>query len=186
MARTLWAIDAHLSRPGRPARIVVWAHNSHLGDARATEMGARRGEHNLGPLVRERHGDASFLLGFTTHDGSVTAARDWDSDAQRKRVNPSRGDSVEGLLHAVGQARFWLPLRDDAGLREALDAPLLERAIGVIYRPDTERQSHYFEARVARQFDALVHVDRTRALEPLDRGPQWHDAEAPEAYPQGL
>ena len=186
MAGTLQAIDAHLSRPGRPARIVVWAHNSHLGDARATEMGARRGEHNLGQLVRERHGDASFLLGFTTHDGSVTAARDWDSDAQRKRVNPSRGDSIEGLLHAVGGARFWLPLRDDARLREALDAPLLERAIGVIYRPDTERQSHYFEARVARQFDALVHLDRTRALEPLDRGPQWHDTEAPEAYPQGL
>jgi erythromycin esterase-like protein len=186
MARTLWAIDAHLSRPGRPARVVVWAHNSHLGDARATEMGARRGEHNLGQLVRERHGGASFLLGFTTHDGRVTAAHDWDGDARSRRVNPSRGDAVEGLLHAVGRPRFWLPLRDDARLKQALDAPLLERAIGVIYRPETERESHYFEARVARQFDALVHVDRTHALEPLDRGPQWHAAEAPEAFPQGL
>jgi erythromycin esterase-like protein len=186
MARTLWAIERHLSRGERAARIVVWAHNSHLGDASATEMGQARGEHNLGQLVRERRGDESFLLGFSTHDGTVTAARDWDADAEFKRVNPSRGDSVEGLLHATGLPRFLLPLRDDPRLARALAEPLLERAIGVIYRPDTERQSHYFHAQVARQFDAVIHIDRTRALEPLERGAKWRDAEAPETYPAGL
>lgn len=186
MARTLWAVERHLSTAGRPARIVVWAHNSHLGDARATAMGRARGEHNLGQLVRERRGDEAFLLGFTTHDGSVTAARNWDADAEHKRIVPSRGDSIEGLLHATGLRRFLLPLRDDARLARALDRPLLERAIGVIYRPATELQSHYFEAQVAHQFDALIHVDRTRALEPLERGAQWRDAEAPETYPEGL
>jgi erythromycin esterase-like protein len=186
MAQTLQALERHLCEPARAARIVVWAHNSHLGDARATEMGQARGEHNLGQLVRARLGDEAFLLGFTTHDGSVTAAKDWDSDAEFKRVNPSRGDSIEGLLHATGLARFLLPLRDDARLARTLADPLLERAIGVIYRPDTERQSHYFHAQVARQFDALIHVDRSRALEPLERGQRWREAEAPETYPAGL
>lgn len=186
MARTLAAIERHLSDGSRAARLVVWAHNSHLGDARATEMGQARGELNLGQLVRERLGEESLLLGFTTHDGSVTAATDWDADAEFKRVNPSRGDSVEGLFHATGRERFLLPLRDDARLAGALAHPLLERAIGVIYRPGTERQSHYFHVQVARQFDALVHFDRSHALEPLERGPSWHDAEAPETYPAGL
>jgi erythromycin esterase-like protein len=186
MARTLAAVERHLSGADHAARIVVWAHNSHLGDARATEMGQARGELNLGQLVRERLGEESFLVGFTTHDGSVTAASDWDAEAEFKRVNPSRGDSIEGVLHATGLGRFLLPLRDEPRLAAALAHPLLERAIGVIYRPDTERQSHYFHAQVARQFDALVHVDRTRALEPLDQGASRHTAEAPETYPAGL
>jgi erythromycin esterase-like protein len=192
MAQTLWALEHHLSRLDRSPRIVVWAHNSHLGDARATEMGRARGELNLGQLVRERYPDDAFLLGFTTHAGNVTAASEWDAPAEHKAVNPSRGDSVEGLLHAVGTDRFLLPLRDEAALARALDAPLLERAIGVIYRPDTERQSHYFHAQVARQFDALIHVDRTRAVEPLEADEPWtagraaHAHEAPETWPQGL
>ncbi len=192
MAHTLWEIDRHLSKPGRPAKIVVWAHNSHLGDASHTEMGQARGELNLGQLVRERFPQDCWLVGFTTHDGAVTAAAAWDAKAEHKRVNPSRGDSIEGLLHATGLPRFLLPLRDDPRLARALDHPLLERAIGVIYRPDTERESHYFHAQVARQFDALIHVDRTRAVEPLEADEPWmsgraaHAGEAPETYPQGL
>jgi len=191
MAHTLWEIDRHLSQPGRPAKIVVWAHNSHLGDASHTEMGQARGELNLGQLVRERFPEDCWLVGFTTHDGAVTAAKAWDAQAEHKRVNPSRGDSIEGVLHATGLSRFLLPFRDDPRLSRAFDAPLLERAIGVIYRPDTERQSHYFHAQVARQFDALIHVDRTRAVEPLEADEPWTSGraahgEAPETYPQGL
>jgi len=192
MAHTLWAIDRHLARPGRPAKIVVWAHNSHLGDASHTEMGRARGELNLGQLVRERFPEDSWLIGFTTHDGHVTAASRWDAAAEHKRVNPSRGDSIEGVLHATGLRRFLLPLRDDPRLARAFEHPLLERAIGVIYRPDTERQSHYFHAQVARQFDALIHIDRTHAVEPLQADAPWmsgraaHAGEAPETYPQGL
>jgi len=192
MAHTLWEIDRHLTKPGRPAKIVVWAHNSHLGDASHTEMGQARGELNLGQLVRERFPEDSWLVGFTTHDGAVTAASTWDAKAEHKRVNPSRGDSIEGVLHATGLPRFLLPFRDDPRLSRAFDAPLLERAIGVIYRPDTERQSHYFHAQVARQFDALIHFDRTRAVEPLEADEPWTSGraaqlgEAPETYPQGL
>lgn len=192
MARTLWEIDRHLSKPGRPAKIVVWAHNSHLGDASHTEMGQARGELNLGQLVRERFPQDCWLVGFTTHDGAVTAATEWDAKAEHKRVNPSRGDSIEGVLHATGLHRFLLPFRDDPRLAREFDHPLLQRAIGVIYRPDTERQSHYFHAQVARQFDALIHVDRTRAVEPLEADEPWtagraaHAGEAPETYPHGL
>ena len=192
MARTLWEIDRHLTRPGRPAKIVVWAHNSHLGDASHTEMGQARGELNLGQLVRERFPEDSWLIGFTTHDGAVTAATEWDAAAEHKRVNPSRGDSIEGVLHATVVGRFLLPFRDDPRLARTFEHPLLERAIGVIYRPDTERQSHYFHAQVARQFDALIHIDRTRAVEPLQADAPWtsgraaHAGEASETYPQGL
>jgi len=191
MAETLQLLDQHLARSrGRPARIVVWAHNSHIGDARATDA-AERGQLNLGQLVREtaRPGDA-FLLGFTTHAGNVMAAADWDAPAERKTVVPSRPDSVERLLHDTGIERFVLPLRAaDGALRRAFEGHLLERAIGVVYRPDTERWSHYFEAALARQFDAVVHLDTTCALRPLD-GADAEAAEAPsteaETYPTGL
>ena len=169
---------------------MVWAHNSHIGDARATDA-AERGQLNLGQLVREtaRPGDA-FLLGFTTHAGNVMAAADWDAPAERKTVVPSRPDSVERLLHDTGIERLVLPLRGaDGALRRAFEGDLLERAIGVVYRPDTERWSHYFEAALARQFDAVVHLDTTCALRPLD-GADAEAAEAPsteaETYPTGL
>jgi erythromycin esterase-like protein len=192
MAHTLWALERHLGRDGRPAKIVVWAHNSHLGDAAFTEMGQARGELNLGQLVRERHPEDSYLVGFTTHDGRVTAATDWDAPAEHKRVVPSRGDSVEGVLHATGVSRFLLPFRDEPRLAREFGHPLLERAIGVIYRPDTERQSHYFHAQVARQFDALIHIDRTTAVVPLEADARWtaghakHAAETAETWPEGL
>jgi erythromycin esterase-like protein len=186
MADTLDALSAHLVRQGASGRVVVWAHNSHLGDARATEMGDR-GELNLGQLVRERHGDAAaYLVGFTTHRGTVTAASDWGDPAERKTVRPGRGDSYEGLLHAVEIPRFWLDLRDDRALATALARPRLERAIGVIYRPETERQSHYFHAQLADQFDAVIHIDETRALEPLERTATWEAGEPAETYPSGV
>ncbi|WP_342114992.1 erythromycin esterase family protein [Pseudoduganella sp. OTU4001] len=187
MAETLQALREHIGQGiGRPARIVVWAHKSHLGDARATEMG-EHGQLNLGQLVRERYRPQdSFLLGFTTHAGSVTAASDWDGPAELKPVVPSRPDSVERLLHEVGMPVFLLPLRGRGSALARVDGRLLERAIGVIYRPDTERLSHYFHADAARQFDALIHVDRTTALTPLERSALWQHEEPAETYPSGL
>ncbi|MDR6537652.1 erythromycin esterase family protein [Variovorax soli] len=168
MAQTLEALDAHLSaQQSKPARIAVWAHNSHLGDARATEM-AQVGELNVGQLMRERLGAQCFNVGFTTAYGEVTAASAWDRDAERKRVNPPLDGSIEALLHETGLGRFALILRNNEVLAESLRHARLQRAIGVIYAPATERQSHYFHARVAEQFDALVHLDRTSALDPLD------------------
>jgi erythromycin esterase-like protein len=182
MADTLDALLAHNRRLGRSAKTVVWAHNSHLGDARATQMGDD-GEVNVGQLARERHPGETFLVGFSTHEGSVAAADDWGEPAQRMRVRPSLPGSFERLFHDVGIPRFLLLMRETP---PELDAPRLQRAIGVIYRPRTERQSHYFEAHVRSQFDAVIHLDRTRAVEPLDRGPQWDPAEPPETYPSGI
>jgi erythromycin esterase-like protein len=182
MADTLDQLLAHLTRHrNEPARVVVWAHNSHVGDARETEM-SRRGELNLGQLARQRHGGRVVNVGFTTFSGSVTAASEWGAAAERKQVRPSMLESYEQLFHASGLPRFVLPLQDPE-VALALEGPLLERAIGVIYRPQTERQSHYFAARLPRQFDAVVHIDETRAVEPLERTPEWELAEPPETYP---
>ena len=186
MAETLDELERHLGRGGERPRIVVWAHNSHLGDARATEMGGRRGELNVGQLMRERHGRDAVLVGFTTHAGTVAAASDWGAAAERKRAVPSRADSYEGLLHATGIDRFMLPLRGGGSHLAALQESRLERAIGVIYRPETERQSHYFFAQLPAQFDAVLHYDQSRAVEPLEREAGWTDAEVPETYPFGM
>jgi erythromycin esterase-like protein/predicted phosphoribosyltransferase len=183
MADTLDALAGHLGRQrGRPAKIVVWAHNSHVGDARATEPAAE-GEFTLGQLVRERHAGDCRLVGFSTYTGTVTAASDWEGPAERKWVRPALPESVEELLHEVGEKEFML--RFDAAPRSAgaLRSARLERAIGVIYRPETERQSHYFRARAADQFDAVIHVDETRAVEPLERSASWEQGEVPETYP---
>jgi erythromycin esterase-like protein len=186
MADTLDALARHFADAGREPRIVVWEHNSHLGDARATEMG-ESGEWNVGQLVRERHGSAARLVGFTTYTGTVTAADDWDEPAQRMAVRPARPDSYEGLFHEAGVPNFLLPLRAAGGeLLEALGGERLERAIGVIYRPRTERQSHYFLARLADQFDAVIHFDETTALTPLEIAPMWENFEPPETYPSGM
>jgi erythromycin esterase-like protein len=183
MMETLDALLAHVRQSSGNARAVVWAHNSHLGDARATYMGDA-GELNLGQLVRQSHGDGAFLVGFTTHTGTVTAAANWDEPAQRKRVRPSMAGSYERLFHDVGMERFLLLLREGPA-REALRTQRLERAIGVIYRPESERVSHYFGARLSEQFDAVLHVDETSALEPLER---WSrdEVDLPETYPSGM
>src|SRR4029453_19201734 len=161
---TLEALMAWTARRSEYARVVVWAHNSHLGDARATQMGAW-GELNLGQLARERQGDRVFLIGFTTHTGTVTAAREWDQPAERRRVTPSMSGSYERLFHDVDIDRFVLAT---SAARAALAEPRLERAIGVIYHPESERASHYFRARMPDQCDAVVHFDETSALEPLE------------------
>jgi erythromycin esterase-like protein len=183
MMESLEALLAHVRQTSGEARAVIWAHNSHLGDARATYMGDSE-QLNLGQLVREKHGQQARLIGFTTHAGTVTAASNWDEPAQRKRVRPSLPDSYERLFHEVDVPQFLL-LLDDPETRPILATPRLERAIGVIYRPDTERISHYFKARLPEQFDAVLHIDETHALEPLET---WsHDkADLPETYPTAL
>ncbi len=185
MAETLEALIAHFERKGMPSKVAVWEHNSHIGDARATTMGDS-GELNVGQLTRERFGDDSVLVGFSTFTGTVTAASDWDAPPERKSVRPGMPGSWESLFHSVGLPNFVLPMRGDAHLIEALNQVRLERAIGVIYRPESERVSHYFEARLPRQFDAVIHFDQTRAVEPLDRTPGWDTGEPPETYPTGL
>jgi erythromycin esterase-like protein len=182
MVDTLGALRERI--PGASDGTVVWAHNSHLGDARATEM-SRRGEVNVGQLVRERYGRDVFSIGFSTYDGTVTAASDWDAPAERKRVRPGLAGSYERTFHASGLGRFWIDLgeRDAA---TALRGAQLQRAIGVIYRPETERWSHYFEARLPEQFDAMIHLDNTTALTPLDRTAGWDEGEPPETWPTGM
>jgi erythromycin esterase-like protein len=176
MAETLDELVAHLDRTTRNAtKAAVWAHNSHVGDARATEAG-QRDQLNIGQVVRERHADETLLVGFTTYWGTVTAASDWGGAAERKHVRRALGGSWEDSFHQLDVPRFLL---EPAELR----GRALERAIGVIYKPETERLSHYFEATLADQFDALIHIDETHAVEPLERTSEWVEGELPETYP---
>ena len=184
MAETLDALIEHQRQRQLP-KMVVWAHNSHLGDARATEM-SEQGELNVGQLVRERHFAESALIGFTTYSGTVTASSDWERPAERKRVRPALAGSVEALFHESNVPRFMLNLRAEDESTELLRETMLERAIGVVYLPETERFSHYFQARVAEQFDVIIHFDETRAVEPLERTPRWQTGEPSETYPTGL
>lgn len=192
MADTVDMIANHIGGGGAPAKLILWAHNSHVGDARATEMGFCGGQLTLGQLMRERHPGDTALVGFSTHEGAVVAAHDWDEPAEKKRVLPSLHGSWEHLFHEADASRFYLLTSE---LKRALgrDVERLQRAIGVIYRPETERQSHYFQARLADEFDIVVHIDSTRALEPLD--PIGHpidveesggEHELPETYPTGV
>ncbi|MGX7951492.1 erythromycin esterase family protein [Tsuneonella sp. HG249] len=171
-----------LERGGPGAKALVWAHNSHIGDARATDMGMVRGEHNIGQIARERWGDDVALIGFGTHTGTVSAATDWDGDREVKRVLPSRADSYERLCHDSGVGRFLLLPHADEALRRRLMEPRLERFIGVIYRPETERWSHYSEAVLPEQFDGFVWFDETTALEPAGHEPH---AGVPDTFPFG-
>jgi erythromycin esterase-like protein len=185
MADTLDALLSYLGRQTGQAKVVVWAHNSHVGDARATEV-AQAGEINLGQLVRQRYGADSTLVGFTTYEGTVTAASDWGGNAERKSVRPALPETYERLFHAVGLPGFFLGLKDADELPRGLHARRLERAIGVIYRPETERISHYFTALLPAQFDAVFHYDRTEAVEPLERTSEWERGELPATYPHAV
>jgi erythromycin esterase-like protein len=187
MAQTLDALLKHLDRHQEvpSARIVVWAHNSHVGDARATEVAAD-GQLTLGQLVRQQYGEQSRLIGFSTYGGTVTAASEWGGIAERKAVRPALNGSIEELLHETGRNAFLVSADMSPEVAEPLSAVRLGRAIGVIYLPATERQSHYFHVRPADQFDAMIHLDRTRALEPLDPTSLWIAGETPETYPTGL
>jgi erythromycin esterase-like protein len=180
MVETVENLVAHLDGSRQP-KAIIWAHNSHLGDARATEM-SHYGEVNVGHLIRERLGNEAVLIGFTTHHGTVTAASDWGAPAERKNVRPALEGSYEDLFHEIGLPRFWIDLRG-AGQIGVLQQRRIERAIGVIYRPETERLSHYFHARLPEQFDAVIHIDETRAVEPLERTGIWKEGELPETYP---
>jgi erythromycin esterase-like protein len=185
MTETLHELMRHLASRNEPPKIVLWAHNSHLGDARATEMG-KAGELNVGQLVRERYGRDAVLLGFSTYSGTVTAASNWGGPAERKHVLPALPASYEALFHDAGFPRFFLSLRDGTPVADGLRDPKLERAIGVIYLPETERISHYFHARLSYQFDAILHFDQTRAVEPLERTGEWGAGEVAETYPSGV
>jgi erythromycin esterase-like protein len=185
MMESLIRLATHLSKNRPLAKIIVWAHNSHLGDARATQM-SERGELNLGQLVREHFGKEAVSIGFTTYDGTVTAASDWDGPAERKNVRPAHPDSYEALFHDVDVPNFFLDLRKGADLAAQLRKERLERAIGVIYRPEAELISHYFHARLSDQFDAILHYDHTRAVEPLERTAEWEAGEVEETFPSGL
>jgi erythromycin esterase-like protein/predicted phosphoribosyltransferase len=178
MAETLDELVAHLERTSGPTKVVVWAHNSHQGDARATELG-QAGELNVGQLVRERFADESLIVGFTTYAGTVTAASDWGGPAERMRVRRALPGSWEELFHNREPWRFELETGGLHGRR-------LERAIGVVYRPETERISHYFHARIADQFDGVIHIDETHAVEPLESTSEWEAGEVPETYPWGV
>ena len=193
-SRTSWNLrDNHmfetlknlLAFHGADSKALVWAHNSHVGDAGATEMAAR-GEHNIGQLCREEFGDNAFSVGFGTHSGTVAAASNWDGPMEIKEVRPSHRESYERLCHATGHARFTLGLRgraDDLCGPAGLGKKRLERTIGVIYRPETEMTSHYFRANLPQQFDEYIWFDNTRAVTALEttqlKGP-------PDTYPFGV
>lgn len=184
MVNTILALHRHLRSVGREGRIVIWAHNSHIGDARATGMG-QRGEWNVGQLLRQHVGNGrALLVGFTTYTGHVTAARDWDLPAERRWVRPAHPDSYERMFYASRMDRFFLSVNPDVAAM--IDGPMLERAIGVIYHPENELASHYFPATLGLQFDAVFHMDETTAVEPLDVTRHWTRHEPPDTWPSGL
>ena len=176
-------LRALLEHRGDDAKAIVWAHNSHIGNAASTSMGWG-GEFNIGELCRTAFGSDAVLIGMATDRGEVAAADNWDEPMQIKQVRPSRPDSWENLFLRTGIAASLTSWRNETSLRQALARPRLERAIGVIYRPATERQSHYFQAILSEQFDALIWLEQTTAVTPI--GPQQIDDEiVPDTYPFG-
>jgi erythromycin esterase-like protein len=169
MATTLERLSARLAGGGgAPAKVIAWAHNSHVGDARATAR-ASVGELNLGQAMRERHGADAVLVGFTMYGGTVTAATSWGGSARLQVLRPALPESYGALFHETGIPSFVLPLRGDAEASAALSEPRLQRFVGVVYARDTERASHYYETAIAHQYDAVVHVDKTTFVQPLPR-----------------
>ncbi|MCD6034624.1 MAG: hypothetical protein K0R63_365 [Rickettsiales bacterium] len=186
MFETLEDLIKHITKQsGRDAKIVVWAHNSHVGNAAATEMSGN-GEYNIGQLVRESYKEKALLVGFSTSRGTVTAASEWDAPIERKRVRDPLSGSYEEIFHHVNHKQFLINLQENNDAVDLLMEPRLQRAIGVIYRPDTERYSHYFKSCLPQQFDFLLHYDETHAVEPLETTPHWHRGELDETYPTGF
>ncbi|SCY73093.1 Erythromycin esterase homolog [Nitrosospira sp. Nl5] len=186
MFETLEKLAAHLSGwRGREARIVVWAHNSHVGDAAATDMG-RRGEINIGQLVSVKYVDRGLRIGFSTSRGTVTAASDWDAPAETKTIREPLDGSYEKIFSQLGKRNFLLDLRGKTDATGMLRDERLQRAIGVIYRPETERMSHYFHTSLPRQFDFMIHIDETEAVMPLPSFVNQRRGEMDETYPSGL
>ncbi|MBA4142087.1 MAG: erythromycin esterase family protein [Nitrosospira sp.] len=186
MFETLEKLASHLgTRLGREARIIVWAHNSHLGNAAATDMG-RRGEFNIGQLVRETYADRALHVGFSTSRGEVTAASDWDGPAEAKKIRNPLPDSYEEVFSRLEKKRFFLDLRTGGEAVDLLGDERLQRAIGVIYKAETERMSHYFYSSLPRQFDFMIHIDETKAVQPLPSFVHRRPGEMDETYPSGL
>lgn len=182
MFHTLGTLIQHYQLRGiKHPKIIVWAHNSHIGNAAATQM-SEYGEYNIGQLVKEHYKDKAYTVGFTTYTGTVSAASGWHSPVERKQIRPALKESYEALFHAVDIPNFLLLLNDAPMLAKER----LERAIGVVYHPQTERASHYFFANITQQFDAVIHYDTTHALEPLAKTARWLEGELPESYPSGL
>lgn len=182
MAATVEATVEGLGRHMAEPRLVIWTHNAHCGDARATEPG-RHGLLSMGTILGKRHGEGVWRVGLTTYEGEVTTASSWGGGIERRIVRPLPDDSCEGFLHQFGEQAALANLRQEGPLRNALLETRLERAIGAVYRPQTELLSHTFNARPARQFDVLIHLDQTRAAEPLDRTPEWEEGEESESFP---
>lgn len=186
MFETLENLADHLAkRLGRAPRIVVWAHNAHIGNARATEM-YKRGEFNIGQLIKDRYKDKSLLIGITCSNGTVLAADNWDNPGQIQKMNAPLSDSYEGLFYGIKNRGFLLDLRDNNTAVAGLMVPRLQRSIGVIYKPKTERYSHYSEVCLPEQFDFLLHFYETTAIEPLDTQTRKYYSEYGETYPSGL
>ncbi|SCY34094.1 erythromycin esterase family protein [Nitrosospira sp. Nsp13] len=186
MFETLEKLAAYVSlQQAREARIVVWAHNSHLGNATATDMG-RRGEINIGQLVSEKYGDRALCIGFSTSRGTVTAASDWDGPVETKTIREPLSGSYEEIFSQLGKRNFFLDLRGRTDTTDMLRDERLQRAIGVIYRPETERMSHYFYTSLPRQFDFMIHIDETEAVTPLPSFAHKRPGEMDETYPSGL
>lgn len=175
-----------LTFKGKSSKAIIWAHNSHIGNALATDM-SKRGEFNIGQLCREQFGEDTYLIGFGTYEGTVAAASNWDEPMEIKRVRPALKESYEGLFHSLNIPNFMLPLRAEhqKNAREILTTSRLERAIGVIYRPETERLSHYFYANLPRQFDDYIWIDQTTAVTPLTPASQA-SRQVPDTYPFGF
>lgn len=182
MMRTLVALHEFEKKLKKKSKVIVWAHNSHIGDARFTSF-AQESQLNLGQLARDHFGNNAFLIGFTTDHGTVSAASSWGGITERKNVRPALPGSYEHLFHTLDAGDFLLLLK---GQNKRILEPMLERAIGVIYAPATERMSHYFDADMQQQFDAIIHFDKTCAVEPLKKTSAWDAGELPETYPTGI
>ena len=185
MMETFVALSRHLGLRQAPAKMVVWAHNSHVGDVRATAMG-QAGEWNIGQLARQRYGDDCRSIGFTTYSGTVTAASEWDGPTRTIPVRPARADSYESLMHDSEIPAFTLNLKKPSRVADSLRTPMLERAIGVIYRPESELASHYFKAALSDQFDAIIHFDESCAVEPIELEAKKSCGEPAETFPSGI
>jgi erythromycin esterase-like protein len=185
MMETFVALSRHLGLRQAPAKMVVWAHNSHVGDARATAMG-QAGEWNIGQLARQRYGDDCRSIGFTTYSGTVTAASEWDGPTRTIPVRPARADSYESLMHDTEIPAFTLNLKKPSRVADSLRTPMRERAIGVIYRPESELASHYFKAALSDQFDAIIHFDESCAVEPIELEAKKSCGEPAETFPSGI
>ena len=188
MMNTLKFLYDHQKNQAKDPKIIVWAHNSHIGDCRATQF-ADDGQINIGQLAREYFGNKVFLLGFMTYQGTVSAASEWGAQVERKIVRPGISESYEKLFHEL--ARPEQSRRADTDLLIFSDKlseldPMLQRAIGVIYKPETERFSHYFLTDLKKQFNALIYYDYTIAVEPLEKTAEWEKGEMPATYPFGI